>query len=103
MSLTTKEAAQLRKIITLAEGLLADAGKITSGKSAGGGNRGVGRVGTSTGARAGEWPGRRGEGADKGLRVRMTPPLSTHTVRCCLTSLGYVSMGSARLTLGAQN
>lgn len=43
MSLTTKEAAQLRKIITLAEGLLADAGKITSGKSAGGGRRRSGK------------------------------------------------------------
>lgn len=43
MSLTTKEVAQLRKIITLAEGLLANAGKIPVGKSAGNGRRRSGK------------------------------------------------------------
>lgn len=43
MSLTTKEAARLRKIITLAEGLLADAGKSSAGKSAGSGRRRTGK------------------------------------------------------------
>jgi hypothetical protein len=33
MSLTTKEIAQLRKIISLAESLLANAGKTSAGKS----------------------------------------------------------------------
>jgi len=36
MSLTTKEIAQLRKIIALSEGLIANAGKATASKSSGG-------------------------------------------------------------------
>lgn len=43
VSLTAKEAAQLRKIITLAEGLLVDAGKISTGKSAASGRRRTGK------------------------------------------------------------
>lgn len=43
MSLTTKEVAQLRKIISLAEGLLANVGKTSAGKSGVNGRRRSGK------------------------------------------------------------
>ncbi len=43
VSLSTKEVAQLRKIIVLAEGLLANAGKTPAGKSAANGRRRSGK------------------------------------------------------------